>query len=254
MKMWRAKEFLNILYRASSSSQSNELCPICMNETDIRDWNCKNGCKYKFCRECKNKIKNCPLCKEPYGISKNLNMIPDDIDIIIYSSYSLKETLENKNRIEYGNGFYMSTKKHFPESIPQHHKKGLGPIWTKIVLDEEDLPTAFDSMIEIGSGKGLKMEITEKWNNDSESGLFKIRLTTLRQEGLNNVERTHTFQGGDETKHSVYYAYQKEGRLSPSSSRRRNLETPPEIPRKKPRTFHTNTNKGPFSLNFGGDE
>ena len=85
-----------ITFRASGSSdpiigetisteemmEGKKFCPICYEFKDsVIDWNCKRGCIYEFCRDCKKDISLCPLCKEPYGLYKDSSDIPEDLQL-----------------------------------------------------------------------------------------------------------------------------------------------------------------------------
>jgi len=222
--------------RACSSSDTSSqrelfelpttVCNICSNEKYVIDWNCKRGCIYEFCKDCKQQISKCPLCNEPYGSFKDSSNIPENIQIFIASDYSLIPGPDFPNKITIGSKtFYMSTQDYKPKTISPEAKESLGPIWTKIIRGNH---SAYDSLIKLGSGKGLKLDIYEEWNDELYIGSFKIGITKLSQENKVNVERSHSFRGDDKEK-SVYLTYEKEGSPSPSSSRKRSSDEPPPV-------------------------
>ena len=230
-----------ITFRASGSSdpiigetisteemmEGKKFCPICYEFKDIViDWNCKRGCIYEFCRDCKKDISLCPLCKEPYGLYKDSSDIPEDLQLYVSSNYSMSPGPDFPNKITIGPRiFYMSDQNHKPKNIPNSYKESLGPIWTKIILGNH---TAYDSLTKLGAGKGLKLDVYEEWNDEHNTGSFKIVITKLSQANRVNTERSHSFKGNDEEK-SVYIAYENSGSSSPSSSRKRKADEPPPV-------------------------
>ena len=232
-----------ILFRATSSTdpvvtrtisteelfEGKKLCSICYDyKNDVIDWNCKRGCIFEFCKECKKEISSCPLCKEPYGLFRDNSDISEDLQIFLSSNYSLVPGPNFPVKITIGSKiFYMSIQDYKPKNISPAEKESLGPIWTKIVLGNN---TAYDSMVKLGSGKGLKLDIYEEWNDDTNTGSFKIGITKLTQKNKVNIERSHSFIGSDEDK-SVYISHEKFGNPSPSSSRKRKADAPPPVVR-----------------------
>jgi hypothetical protein len=228
--------------------QGKKLCSICYDYKDnIIDWNCKRGCIFEFCKDCKKEISLCPLCKEPYGLFKDSTDIPEDLQIFLASDYSLVPGPRFPNKITIGTRtFYMSIQDYKPKNISPLEKESLGPIWTKIILGNH---TAYESMIKLGAGKGLKLDIYEDWNDELETGSFKIGITKISQENKVNTERSHSFNGNDEEK-SVYMTYESFGSPSPSSSRKRNADEPPPVILTSQKAVRNNNNSGPRRVSF----
>lgn len=254
-----------IIFRASSSSdptvgstistkellEGKRLCYICYDYKDsVIDWNCKRGCIYEFCKDCKKHVGGlCPLCKEPYGSYKDSSDIPEDLQLFVSSNYSLNPGPNFPKEIKIGpRVFYMSNQEYKPKDIFPSEKESLGPIWTKIILGNHTNHTAYESMVKIGTGKGLKLDIYEEWNDDLETGRFKICISKLSQENKNNIERSHSFIGNDEEK-SVYIAYESFGNPSPSSSRKREPDSAPPVQQSSQKAKR-NDLSGPRSLSF----
>ena len=250
-----------IIFRGSSSSypivektisteellQRKKLCSICYEYKDsVIDWNCKRGCIYEFCKDCKKEIKLCPLCKEPYGSYKDSSDIPEDLQLFVSSNYSLNPGPNFPNKITIGTQkFYMSNQDYKPKNISSSEKESLGPIWTKIILGNH---TAYDSLVKLGAGKGLKLDVYEEWNDELETGSFKIGITKLSQEHKVNVEKSHSFIGNDPKK-SVYMTYESFGSPSPSSSRKRKPDEPPPVKHSSKKAIRT-YNFGPRNISF----
>ena len=122
-----------ITFRASSSSEpiiektisteelleGKKLCSICYDYKDsVIDWNCKRGCIYEFCKDCKQEISSCPICKEPYGSYKDSSDIPEDLQLFVSSNYSIDPRPNFPNKITIGTQtFYMSDQDYKPKNI-----------------------------------------------------------------------------------------------------------------------------------------
>lgn len=222
-----------------------KLCPICYDyKNDVRDWNCDRGCMIQFCKACRQAIDYCPDCRQPYGVYKDNDDIPEEVKFTVSSRYFLQPYSQNLKKIQFGNNvFYMTRQDYKPKEISSKERNILGGLLKQIRGDH----TAYETMTRL-SGKGLKLDVYEEWDDENDSGNFKVVITKLNQEQKSNIEKTHSFIGDDAQK-SVYINYEQYGVPSPLSSVKRKASAPPPVEREMQPTKKSEI-IGPKSLNF----
>ncbi len=88
--------------------ENAKLCPICYDyKNDVRDWSCDRDRMIQFCKACRKAIDYCPDCRQPYGVYKDNDDIPEEIKFTVSSIYFLQPYNESLKKIDFGNNFFI---------------------------------------------------------------------------------------------------------------------------------------------------